>query len=92
MGNAMSSSFAPECTEAKKQYDDCFNNWYTESECSDLSVSLRNGKTNKMTEFLKGKSLYNECDDLWHDYKACVDVSLIPNLQIQKKEELTYLV
>jgi hypothetical protein len=31
MGNAMSSSFAPECTEAKKEYDDCFNNWYTES-------------------------------------------------------------
>jgi len=32
MGNAMSSSFAPECTPAKKEYDDCFNNWYTESE------------------------------------------------------------
>lgn len=26
----MSASFAPECTEAKKTYDDCFNKWYTE--------------------------------------------------------------
>lgn len=31
MGNAMSSSIAPECTPLKKEYDDCFNNWYTES-------------------------------------------------------------
>ncbi|ONH67377.1 Mitochondrial distribution and morphology protein 35 [Cyberlindnera fabianii] len=45
MGNAMSSSLAPECTEAKKEYDDCFNNWYSEkflkgkslhNECEDL--------------------------------------------------------
>lgn len=32
MGNIMSTSFAPECTKAKQQYDDCFNDWYTESE------------------------------------------------------------
>ncbi|CCF59944.1 hypothetical protein KAFR_0I01630 [Kazachstania africana CBS 2517] len=30
MGNIMSSSFAPECTELKKKYDSCFNEWYTE--------------------------------------------------------------
>jgi hypothetical protein len=33
MGNIMSASFAPECTEAKKAYDNCFNEWYSESEC-----------------------------------------------------------
>ncbi|EGV61032.1 mitochondrial distribution and morphology [Yamadazyma tenuis ATCC 10573] len=26
----MSTSFAPECTEKKTKYDDCFNKWYTE--------------------------------------------------------------
>lgn len=26
----MSDSFAPECTEAKKAYDNCFNIWYSE--------------------------------------------------------------
>lgn len=45
MGNTMSVSFAPECTEAKVKYDDCFNKWYTEkflqgkslnNECTDL--------------------------------------------------------
>ncbi|CUM50779.1 unnamed protein product [Debaryomyces tyrocola] len=45
MGNIMSVSFAPECTEAKNQYDDCFNKWYTEkflqgksleNECTEL--------------------------------------------------------
>lgn len=45
MGNIMSSSFAPECTEAKTKYDNCFNGWYTEkflkgksmqNECEDL--------------------------------------------------------
>lgn len=30
MGNVMSVSFAPECTDAKLEYDDCFNKWYTE--------------------------------------------------------------
>lgn len=30
MGNIMSVSFAPECTEAKTKYDECFNGWYTE--------------------------------------------------------------
>lgn len=30
MGNVMSASFAPECTELKKKYDDCFNEWYSE--------------------------------------------------------------
>ncbi|KAM9900953.1 hypothetical protein OXX69_008898 [Metschnikowia pulcherrima] len=45
MGNVMSQSFAPECTNAKSEYDDCFNKWYTEkflqgkslhNECTDL--------------------------------------------------------
>lgn len=40
MGNAMSSSFAPECTAAKKEYDDCFNNWYTESEYNQLNTTI----------------------------------------------------
>ncbi|RKP28490.1 hypothetical protein METBISCDRAFT_18218 [Metschnikowia bicuspidata] len=30
MGNLMSASFAPECTDAKLEYDDCFNKWYTD--------------------------------------------------------------
>lgn len=30
MGNIMSSSFAPECTPLKQEYDDCFNHWYSE--------------------------------------------------------------
>lgn len=45
MGNIMSVSFAPECTDAKLEYDECFNKWYTEkflqgksnqNECSEL--------------------------------------------------------
>lgn len=45
MGNIMSVSFAPECTDAKTKYDDCFNKWYTEkflqgkslhNECTEL--------------------------------------------------------
>lgn len=45
MGNIMSASFAPECTESKKKYDECFNGWYSEkflkgksiqNECEDL--------------------------------------------------------
>ncbi|AAS50848.1 ABR078Cp [Eremothecium gossypii ATCC 10895] len=30
MGNAMSASFAPECTPLKETYDQCFNTWYSE--------------------------------------------------------------
>ncbi|KAK9474560.1 MDM35-like protein [Dipodascopsis tothii] len=26
----MSASFAPECTDVKKAYDNCFNEWYSE--------------------------------------------------------------
>ncbi|KAG7697954.1 hypothetical protein KL930_001616 [Ogataea haglerorum] len=45
MGNLMSTSFAPECTDLKQKYDACFNYWYTEkflkgksvyNECEDL--------------------------------------------------------
>lgn len=41
----MSVSFAPECTESKNKYDECFNNWYSEkflkgksleNECTEL--------------------------------------------------------
>jgi hypothetical protein len=39
----MSSSFAPECTEAKKEYDDCFNNWYTESKFWAITAPSWNG-------------------------------------------------
>lgn len=45
----MSSSVGPECTELKKQYDNCFNKWYSEkflkgdtsSECEDLFKDYR---------------------------------------------------
>lgn len=45
MGNLMSVSFAPECTESKTKYDTCFNSWYSdkflkgesmENECTEL--------------------------------------------------------
>lgn len=45
MGNAMSASFAEECTPLKKEYDTCFNDWYLNkflkgqslhNECEDL--------------------------------------------------------
>lgn len=38
MGNIMSVSFAPECTDAKTKYDDCFNKWYTEKFLKGKSV------------------------------------------------------
>lgn len=45
MGNLMSVSFAPECTDLKTKHDDCFNQWYIEkflkgkslhNECADV--------------------------------------------------------
>ena len=45
MGNFMSASFAPECTELKTKYDACFSEWYSEkflkgksnqNECQDV--------------------------------------------------------
>lgn len=38
----MSASFAPECTEAKKAYDNCFNEWYSEKFLKAKSVSNTN--------------------------------------------------
>lgn len=38
MGNIMSASFAPECTDLKKSYDDCFNEWYSEKFLKGKSV------------------------------------------------------
>ncbi|ODV92898.1 hypothetical protein CANCADRAFT_49263 [Tortispora caseinolytica NRRL Y-17796] len=34
----MSASFAEECTELKKKYDGCFNNWYSEKFLKGLSM------------------------------------------------------
>lgn len=45
MGNIMSVSFAPECTELKNKYDDCFNKWYTEKFLKGKSLQ------NECTEF-----------------------------------------
>jgi hypothetical protein len=38
----MSASFAPECTEAKKAYDNCFNEWYSEKFLKAKSVTNTN--------------------------------------------------
>lgn len=38
MGNVMSASFAPECTELKQDYDNCFNQWYSEKFLKGLSM------------------------------------------------------
>lgn len=38
MGNVMSASFAPECTELKRKYDNCFNEWYSEKFLKGKSV------------------------------------------------------
>lgn len=38
MGNIMSVSFAPECTELKTKYDDCFIEWYGEKFLKGKSV------------------------------------------------------
>lgn len=35
----MSASFAPECTDAKKAYDNCFNEWYSEKFLKAKSVT-----------------------------------------------------
>ncbi|EQC52971.1 distribution and morphology protein Mdm35 [Schizosaccharomyces japonicus yFS275] len=46
----MSSSIAPECTNLKKRYDACFNEWYTgkflkgdtdDSQCAELFQEYR---------------------------------------------------
>lgn len=48
----MSVSFAPECTPAKKEYDDCFNKWYTKKFLKGKSIE------NECTEFWDN---YIEC-------------------------------
>ena len=35
----MSASIGAECTEAKKRYDECFNDWYTNSFLSAKSTT-----------------------------------------------------
>lgn len=32
------NSFAPECTKAKKEYDNCFNTWYSEKFLKGISM------------------------------------------------------
>ncbi|CCH62559.1 hypothetical protein TBLA_0H02750 [Henningerozyma blattae CBS 6284] len=52
MGNIMSASCAPECTELKKTYDDCFNTWYSEKFLKGKSIE---------NECAKQWYAYSEC-------------------------------
>ncbi|KAG0655894.1 Mitochondrial distribution and morphology protein 35 [Monosporozyma unispora] len=54
MGNIMSSSFAPECTELKQTYDDCFNKWYSEE-------FLKGRGKHETNPCLKQWTLYSQC-------------------------------
>lgn len=47
MGNIMSASFAPECTDLKTKYDSCFNEWYSEKFLKEnpLRTSAQNNGT-----------------------------------------------
>lgn len=54
MGNIMSSSFAPECTELKQVYDECFNKWYSEE-------FLKGRGENERNPCLKQWQLYSQC-------------------------------
>lgn len=46
----MSASFAPECTNAKKAYDNCFNEWYSEKFLKAKSVTNECEETWKVYE------------------------------------------
>lgn len=46
----MSDSFAPECTNAKKAYDNCFNEWYSEKFLKAKSVTNECEETWKVYE------------------------------------------
>lgn len=52
MGNLMSTSFAPECTELKHKYDHCFNQWYSEKFLKGKGIH------NECEDFWED---YNEC-------------------------------
>lgn len=55
MGNMLSTSFAPECNEFKKEYDTCFNTWYSEK------FLKGKGLTNECESFW---DKYKECLDV----------------------------
>ncbi|KAK9262411.1 hypothetical protein V1519DRAFT_75300 [Lipomyces tetrasporus] len=82
MGNLMSASFAPECNKAKAKYDECFNEWYSES------------KKFSILKFLKGKGVYNECEELWDEYKECLGRALttrgIQNMLDKSREDAPF--
>lgn len=63
MGNLMSASFAPECNEVKTKYDNCFNEWYSESKFPYyyLFLSLFSLSNLCLIEFLKGKGVSFIC-------------------------------
>ncbi|SMN17773.1 similar to Saccharomyces cerevisiae YKL053C-A MDM35 Mitochondrial intermembrane space protein [Maudiozyma saulgeensis] len=68
MGNSMSASFAPECTELKKTYDNCFNEWYSEKFLKGKSVENECSKEwyayiGCVNENLKKKSIQSALDD-----------------------------
>ena len=46
----MSASFASECTDAKKAYDNCFNEWYSEKFLKAKSVTNECEETWKIYE------------------------------------------
>jgi len=64
----MSASFAPECTELKKTYDSCFNEWYSEKFLKGKSVENECTKEwyayiGCVNENLKKKSIQSALDD-----------------------------
>lgn len=47
----MSSSFAPECTTLKQEYDECFNKWYSEEFLKGRGTNERNPCINQWTRY-----------------------------------------
>lgn len=72
MGNVMSQSFAPECTELKKEYDNCFNEWYMEKFLKGNSIE---------NECTKQWYAYTECVNA-----ALVKQGIKPALDEARKE------
>ncbi|CCE62417.1 hypothetical protein TPHA_0C02640 [Tetrapisispora phaffii CBS 4417] len=72
MGNTMSNSFAPECTELKKEYDDCFNEWYCEKFLKGKSIE---------NECSKQWYAYTTCVDA-----ALIKQGIKPTLDDARKE------
>lgn len=73
MGSAMSTSFAPECNEAKAHYDNCFNEWYTQKFLKGKSLQ------NECTEFWDS---YKTCVD-----NALVKQKIKPMLDNARKKQ-----